>query len=319
MVRGWWLWEGSKLRILKWSLIPHVPSTYQCTHNSSNEAFPALALVAVRLWGSARGVTALQAGYAAPATSSTTLAPDAVVWGPQHRPITAPLDSSLPPTATLTIPPGDALVQMDVRTGPDGVEALKLTTRGGQSVLCGRRDEPPTISVKLEGAAGLAAVAFFGAVGREGLQSLGLVQARLPPATTAPAPALAWGVYTACPVDRAARQLLLWAGAEQAAGAISAAKRYLGNCLREPANPAFRRIRCRTAFFHKHIGRLPGSGLLMQALGFRHVASVAEAGEAEACYELPLARASPVVLERLVARLDANIARAEAAPGAGKG
>lgn len=285
---------------------------------SSNQALPALALVAVRLWDSTRAVTAIQAGYAA-ATSTT---PATIVWGPQHRPITAPFDPTLPPTATLTIPAGDALVQMAVRVGAEGIEALKLTTRGGQSVLCGRRDEPPTISVKT-GGPGLAAVAFFGAVGREGLQSLGLVQARLPPApatATAPAaPALAWGVYTSCPVDRAVRQMLLWTGGEQPTTtatppaaieviqALQAAKRYLGNCVKEPANPTFRRIRCRTAFFHKHIGRLPGSGHLMHALGFRHVASVVDA-----CYELPLARASLVMLERLVARLDANIARAEA-------
>jgi hypothetical protein len=118
--------------------------------------------------------------------------------------------------------------------------------------------------------------------------------------------------------------MLLWAGGEQSTTtttaaaikvvqALQAAKRYLGNCLKEPVNPIFRRIRCRTAFFHKHIGRLPGSGHLMHALGFRHVASVVDAaGEAEACYELPLARASPMMLERLVVRLDANIARAEA-------
>lgn len=231
----------------------------------------------------------------------------------------------MPPTVTLTIGPEDRLVRLDVRPGAEGVEALRLTTQQGQTVLCGRRDEPPTVSVSVLG--GLTAVAFFGAVGREGLQSVGLVQARVPPASAAAdttgSVLFPWGIYTTCAVDRATRQMLLWGsddkGEQPREGvlqALQAAKRYLGNCLNAPANAAFRRIRCRTGYFHQNIGKGPGSGHLMRALGFQHVAAAVGSEEAdkepEACYELPLARASPVVLERLVARLEANIARLEA-------
>lgn len=267
-------------------------------------------------------MTALQAGYA-PADGTT------VEWAPPHRPFSSSSSDSAalpPPTATLTIAPGDRLVRLEVRPGPEGVEALRLTTQKGEVVLCGRRDEPPTVTVDV--GAGLTAVAFFGAVGREGVQSLGIVRARLPPTTTTSAPAdppvsFPWGIYTACAVDRATRQMLVWGHGggcgpppqeQQVLDALKTARKYLANSLREPANPAFRRVRGKTAFFHRHIGRLPGSGHLMRALGFQHVAS-AGAGpeaEAEACYELPLARASPVMLDRLVARLDANIARVQA-------
>lgn len=46
----------------------------------------------------------------------------------------------------------------------------------------------------------------------------------------------------------------------------------------------------------------------MASLGFQHLARGAED---EACYELPLRNASPMILERLIQRLDANISRLE--------
>jgi len=165
--------------------------------------------------------------------------------------------------------------------------------------------------------------ALYGISGRGGLQRLGMVTRRHDSnaAGAVVLPTEAWGIYTACPVDRATHQLLHWSGGEMAKvlAALRAARRYLENCLKDPGNTAFRLIRVRSKFFIDNIGTLPGSGGLMHALGFEHVAAVAAAAatmstegkepEEKACYMLPLARVAPSALQNSVGRLDANIAR----------
>lgn len=295
------------------------------------ESFPLLRLQRVRVWTSARGVLGLQAGYD---LWGSTDAP--IQWAPVHHPSAkspSPASFSEPATGTLVLGPEEGLAMLGIQTSDTGVLGLSFTTTTQRKVSFGLPASSSAASTSLAVPPGMEVVAFHGTLARDGLQRLGMITKRQDSkaAGIISLPADAWGIYTACPVDRATRQLLHWSGGEKGKvlAALRAARRYLENCLKDPSNTTYRLIRVRSKFFLENVGALPGSGGLMQALGFEHVAAVAAAAatmttegkepEEEACYMLPLARVAPSSLQHSVGRLDINIARLVAETGSSTG
>jgi len=285
------------------------------------ESFPLLSLRRVRVWTSPRGVLGLQAGYQ---LQGSTDAP--IYWAPVHHPSAKSSSSasfSEPAMGTLVLGPEEHVARINIQTSDTTILGLCFTTSALHKVSFGLPPSSSTATTSLAVPSGLQLAAFHGILGRDGLQRLGMVTRRhdSKAAGAVVLPTEAWGIYTACPVDRATHQLLHWSGGEKAKvlAALRAARRYLENCLRDLGNTAFRLIRVRSKFFIDNIGTLPGSGGLMHALGFEHVAAVVAAAattstegkepEEEACYMLPLARVAPSALQNSVGRLDANIAR----------
>jgi hypothetical protein len=286
------------------------------------ETFPLLRLQRLRVWTCPRGVLGLQAGYQLQGSTDAF-----TYWAPVHHPSARPSSSasfSEPATGTLVLGPEEGLAMLGIQTSDTGVLGLSFTTTTQRKVSFGLpASSSSTASTSLPVPPGKEIVAFHGTLGRDGMQRLGMITRRQESkaAEILSLPADAWGIYTSCPVDRATRQLLRWSGGEKTKvlAALRAARRYLENCLKDPSNTTFRLIRVRSKFFLDNIGSLPGSGDLMQALGFEHVAAVAAAAttmttegkepEEEACYMLPLARVAPSSLQHSVRRLDANVAR----------
>ena len=272
------------------------------------QVIPALVLRQVCVWTSARGVLGLQAGFSASSESSG----NDRVWGPVHHPSSSA--SVGDPTGTLTLAPEEGLAGLAVHSNDQGIETLRFVTTTKREVTFGR-SPAATPATQLVVPSGWEGAALWGSVGREGLLRVGLVQRKAQPHLAAkPLPAEAWGVYTTCPVDRATVHVLHWGDKEKALKALRAARRYLENSLKDPSNAKFRLIRVRSKFFLDNIANVPGSGLLMHALGFQHMAASAEEAttEEEACYFLPLAKVAPLALQHWVGRLDVNIKRLEA-------
>lgn len=298
----------------------------------SEQLWPSLPLRQLRVWASPREILGIQAGYDLPIEEKK----DQLWWAPAHRGSTSPTSASVPPTAILTLAPGERLVSIEIETHEHGVGALLIQTSLKQQFTVGKAggaaagpSKSTTTVIKLDD--GWEALAFFGTINRSGgLHSLGLTKGRFGCAyhghlATLSLPSHPWGVYTSCALTRATRHMLQW-NADAASSssdrstvssdtyknvicALKAASRYLQNCVKEPANPKYRLIRCRSKYFYDNIGKLAGSGDLMAALGFQHVAAaVAEseadtAAEAEACYQLSLAKVSPATMEALIVRL----------------
>lgn len=282
------------------------------------QTFPLFTLRRVRVWTSPRGVIGLQTGYQGSS--------DVPIYGaPIHHPLANSHSSSFsePSTGTFTLRPDEGLASISIQANDTGIRGLKFTTTTQRKVFFGLFNHGSSATEDLSVPHGWEIAAFRGTLGRDGLQRLGIVMRRLDSKVDGAVmlPIDAWGIYTACPVDRATRQLLHWSGGDEAKvlAALRAARRYLENCLKELSNTSFRLIRVRSKFYLSNIGSLPGSGGLMQALGFEHVAAVAAAAaatsmegkeaEEEACYMIPLARLAPSALQHSCGCLDANIAR----------
>eukprot|EP00624_Nannochloropsis_granulata_P005984 evm.model.NODE_43026_length_43751_cov_20.433773.2 len=283
------------------------------------ESFPLQRLRSVRVWTSPRGVLGLQAGYQ---PQGSIDAP--IYWAPVHHPLSKLPSSAFfheKVTGTLVLGPEEGLTMLGIQTSDTCILGVNFTTTAQRSVSFGLAALSGTVTTNLPVPHGMELAAFHGTLGGGGMQRLGIVTRRQ--GSKSPGilslPADAWGIYTACPVDRASRQLLYWSGGERikVVAALRAARRYLENCLKDPSNTTYRLIRVRSKFFLDNIGSLPGSGSLMQALGFEHVAAIAPVAAAtegkkpdeEACYMLPLPHVAPSTLQYSVERLDINLTR----------
>lgn len=283
------------------------------------ESFPLLIMRRVRIWTSPRGMLGLQAGYQPQGSADSP-----IYWAPVHHPSSKSPSSAFvneEVTGTLVLGREENLVMVGIHTSDACILGVNFTTTAQRSIFFGLSDPSGTATTSLSVPRGMEIVAFYGIMGGEGMQRLGIVSRRQVSKSwgNLSLPADAWGIYTACPVDRASRQLLYWSGGEKikVVAALRAARRYLENCLKDPSNTTFRLIRVRSKFFLDNIGSLPGSGSLMQALGFEHVAAIATVAakteghepEEEACYMLPLPNVAPSTLLYSVKRLDTNLTR----------
>lgn len=179
-------------------------------------------------------ILGLQAGYDLPLAAGGDF-----VWGPEHR---ASGVTAYPVSGTLLeLAADEVLTKMETRTGPEGIEGLSLYTNkrklgdfGRLQSLGKERREETHVDLTEKN---WEVLAFNGSVSSKGLQKLGLVVASsLLPASPASSDAglpHAWGLFTTCPMDRATRQMLLWSADEaRTLGALRAARRYLGNCVK---------------------------------------------------------------------------------------
>lgn len=286
---------------------------------------PILRLQRLRVWSSSNGITGLQAGYGPLKSGSPFL-----LWAPVHNCLAGSAASTTfsPDAATTEIVLGteEGFTEIKISKSDECIVGLCFKTTACRELSVGVTESAGSRTSDISVPPGWQVTAFWGTLGQHGLHSLGMIirlgslESSSSWASTLSLPADAWGVHTSCRVDRATCQLLRWTGEDISTvlTVLRAARRYLENCLKDPSNTKFRLIRVRSKFFLDNIGKVPGSGHLMQALGFEHIAAAATAfsateygkpEEEEACYTLPLFQVVPSRLKRNIYRLDVNITR----------
>lgn len=162
------------------------------------------------------------------------------IWSAEHRAAGA---AANPSSGTLLeLETGEDLTQMEVRSGPRGIEGLSLVTSKRKLGDWGRKqtagvegEETQVYTVDTKD--GWKALAIYGSVGVKGLQTLGLVVHHYVSADDnsmfqGPLEHV-WGLYTSCPIDRSCRQLVLGSGdSAKTLEALRAARRFLANCIK---------------------------------------------------------------------------------------